>query len=112
LLNKLVGFNNLTYNVGIPIFVSEVKHHVSKCWAKWKMKGVDQNIECEIALVSHGSTTSIDALSGKAERKLKYRIHCIATGSQILESEERDESEYQSQPATKSITAHNMESGE
>lgn len=109
LLQKLPGFTNFKYNLGVPKYDNSVKTHVVDFEATWKMNGEDQNLKGQIPLICH-SSTSVDALLGKAERKLKYRVHSAATGSQLLSSDqEKDSDEYQDQPAAKSITAQNME---
>jgi len=108
LLQKLPGFTDFIYDLGVPKLDKEVGHQVVDFWAKWRMNGTEQELKGRIPLISHGST-SVDALLGKAERKLKYRVHSTATGSQILEEDERDGSDFKLQSAAKSITAQNME---
>jgi len=109
LLQNLPGFTDFIFNLDPPKLDNESKSQIVNFWAKWKMNGVEQAIEGKIPLISH-SSTSVDALLGKAERKLKYRVFTAATGSKITsDDEEKDASEYD-QTIPKSITAQNMES--
>lgn len=109
LLQKLPGFTDFIYNLGVPKYDNSVKTYIVDFDATWKMQGKEQTLKGQIPLISH-SSTSVDALLGKAERKVKYRIFTAATGSQITNpNEEKDVDEYKSQPAAKSITAQNME---
>ena len=77
LLNKLKGFEDFQFDTGIPKMNHEVKQWTTHIKASWTMHGKAQHLETEIALQCH-SSTSIDALVGKAECKLKYRVYCQA----------------------------------
>lgn len=106
LLQDLPGFTDFTFNPGVPKWDNDVKQHVMDFSAKWKMKGIEQTLEGKIPIICN-QKSKIDALMGKGERKIKYRVHTIATGSQTSDVDELDQSELK-QTAKKTITADNM----
>ncbi len=94
ILRKLPGFTDLKYNLGIP----RVDHGktVVDFDATWRYHGRPGDMAGSIPITTNAYSTP-DAVLGKTERKLLYRIHAEVTGSQISEFEERDASEFQTQ---------------
>jgi len=68
--------------------------------AKWKMNGTPQNLSGSVPIHVQ-ATDKVDGIMGKADRKIKYRIHCQVTNTEATESAEMDQSEMAQIPMQK-----------
>jgi hypothetical protein len=66
------------------------KGAIVKCKASWLLNGQADSIECEIPVVNN-AFMGVDALIGKAERKLLKRVHDRISGTNTPEGEAGDE---------------------
>ena len=92
LIQKLPGVTDYKQELKAPTTPQKMDYVIIECKAKWKINGVEDSLTAEIPVHRH-STDKVDNWLGKAERKLKYRVHCQITQSEITESEELDSSE-------------------
>lgn len=85
-LEDLDGFTNFEPSYGVPRRNSDQTALV-KCTAKWIYHGEEMSIGygddlCDIPVIAH-KTTNVDAVIGKAERKLMSRVFKRCTGRSI-----------------------------
>lgn len=79
MVREFPGLANLKLGFGVPRNV--VGGAIVKCSATWTLSGGSDSIECEIP-IRVNSGMGVDAILGKATRKLLARVHQRLTGSE------------------------------
>jgi len=90
ILQQYPGLTDYRQEIGVP--KTEKGKAVTECEARWNLDGKPGHLKCVIPAKTD-AYTSIDAIIGKTDRKLKYRVHCQLIGSMASEFDERDENE-------------------
>lgn len=83
-LRTMKGLTGLKRKYGVPM--AKNGGAIVECSATWKMHGVADSLECTIP-VRVSEKQGVDAILGKAERKLNARILSQITGSEIADGE-------------------------
>lgn len=101
-LNECAGLTDLRINFGVPKTVYGAAKDddgnpiatgaIVKVDASWRIDGVSDSMDAEIP-IKMNKMMGLDAVIGKADRKIKYRIWCRITGSTFTPEGEFDEDE-------------------
>lgn len=93
-LHKVPGFTELRLVEGVPTVAQNVGGALVPYRASWRMNGVEDDLVCD--LTEHGDSRiavrvnaqmGVDAILGKAKRKMLARIYARVTGSEWVEEE-------------------------
>lgn len=86
--HRLPDVTHLAYDIGVPVLKGDNGALVD-CWATWKHGGAAERYEGTIP-VRVNAGMGIDAIIGKATRKLLSRVYQRITGSNISDGEAED----------------------
>ena len=91
LIRQYPGLSGFKFMIGVPKTTDGGSGAIIPCWASWKIEGRDDALgsseePVEIP-VKRNKDMGIDALLGKAERKLKARVYERITGSVLSDGE-------------------------
>lgn len=105
ILNHIPGFTDLFIDPQPAVYGKE--YATIDFDAAWKMNGIEQKLSGTIPVHVNRKgdyVDKIDGIMGKADRKIKYRIHCQVTNTKATESDEIDRSEMNNQ-SVKQLTS-------